>query len=317
MSNNRRLTMLSYGGGQDSKTILLKHIRDPEFRRRYAPGDFLVVCSDTGDEHPHTYADIEEVKQLCFKHGIPFFHLKPEMGYHVESWPDLITPQTRAEGGKFKPTLVQLRTKTCTFQLKIGPIYKFLDEWVNENYRYGFQVQKRRGCLKRALTRFGEENGPITVLIGFAAGEERRAQKSKNQEEKDQTKPGFWKYIHREFPLIDLGMDRTACQKYIAESGVAVPYPSNCMRCPYMSPEELLWLFIHHEGKFEEWERIEAAKLQRFKGIEKNHGVYNTKATLRERVLKVRDKYAHLSRPDLLAFLDNWKMNHGCGSGGH
>lgn len=313
----KQLTVLSYGGGQDSKTILMKLIHDAAFRARYAPDALVVVMSDTGDEHPHTIQDLVEVRKLCAQHKIDFHHLTKDMGYHVASWPDLISPQLRTSGGQFKATLVQLGSKTCTLQLKIGPIYKFLDEYINEKCGYGFKIQKGRGCLKQAITRYGEEYGSIRVLIGFAAGEESRAEKSKKQEERDQTKPGFWKHIRREFPLIDLGMDRKSCQAYIASVGASVPFPSNCMRCPYMSAEELLWLFIHHEEKFVEWEQIEAAKLARFAGQDKNHGVFNSKQTLRQKLEKVQAKYAHLSAQALNAFLTDYKMNHGCGKGTH
>lgn len=196
----KKLTVLSYGGGQDSAALLLLYIFNPEFRQRFAQGDFIVVMSDTGDEHEHTLQWVTLTKKLCAAHKIPFFHLKKEMGYHVDSWPDLISPQLRDEGADFKPTLVQLGTKTCTLQLKLGPIYKFLDEWINQQYGYGFDIdEKSRGCRKRAIKRFGEENGKIKVLIGFAYGEENRAEKSKRLETKQHAakEDTFWKHIAR------------------------------------------------------------------------------------------------------------------------
>ena len=84
-----------------------------------------------------------------------------------------------------------------------------------------------------------------------------------------------------------------------------------------MSMEELLWLELHYPEKLAEWAYIEERKLRRFEGTEKNHGVFNTKKTIKERLAEVRAKYEHLPRPELLKHLDNWKMNHGCGSGGY
>lgn len=37
------LTVLSYGGGQDSTAILYKIIHDPAFKSHYVPGKLLVV----------------------------------------------------------------------------------------------------------------------------------------------------------------------------------------------------------------------------------------------------------------------------------
>lgn len=310
-------SVLSFGGGQDSAALLHLYLNDRNFRSTYAPGHFISVMSATGDEHPHTNAYVQEVSHLCGKHGLEFYHLTPDLGFHVPSWPDLITPQLREVDEAYQPTLVQLGTKTCTLQLKLGPIYKFLDAYINKRLNYGFTVQPSGGCQKQAIRRFGEEHGMIRMLIGFAAGEERRMENSLKQEAQHHEGTSFWRHIKRYFPLIDLGMDRAACQRFLYEASGYVPYPSNCMRCPYMSMEELLWLELHYPEKLAEWAFIEERKLRRFEGTEKNHGVFNTKKTIKERLTEVRAKYEHLPRPELLKHLDNWKMNHGCGSGGY
>ena len=153
------LTVLSFGGGQDSTALLLMYISDEKFRRDFAPGKFIVVMSDTGDEHDYTYANVEAMKKLCSANGIPFYFLEAGDTYHTPAWPDAITPQLREEGGEFKPTMIQLSTKSCTDKLKIQPIYKFLDAWLNTEFDYGFKVQKSGGCNKKAFNKFVEDNG--------------------------------------------------------------------------------------------------------------------------------------------------------------
>jgi 3'-phosphoadenosine 5'-phosphosulfate sulfotransferase (PAPS reductase)/FAD synthetase len=250
------LTVLSFGGGQDSAVILQWFIKDFQgFRARYAPGKLIAIMSDAGDEHDHTYKYVAEVETVCAKHGIPFFFLKKEMGYHVQSWQGLMEAQHRSiKNGK--AMIVQLNTKSCTDQLKLGPIYKFLDGWINDEYEYGFKPHSGGGVRKEAIKKFVNENGLIRVLIGFAAGEESRRDKSLVQQAKDQAKSvdENWKAgIYREFPLIDLRYDRKACQEYLKSIKETVPYPSNCMRCPYMSKQEMLWLYRNHPAKWEEW----------------------------------------------------------------
>lgn len=315
-SPSRTITLLSYGGGQDSKALLLLYIHDAAFRARYAPDLFLVVMSDTGDEHDHTYADLQEVKRLCLVHKIPFFFLQKEQGYHRPSWQTLMEPQLRGPDDKYEATLVQLKTGSCTDQLKLVPIYKFLDEWISTVMGYGYKVAEGRGHGKAAIKRFGKEGGDLRVLIGFAAGESGRAQKALKREarEKASKKDVFWKYISRYFPLIDLGMDRTACQIYIASKGANVPYPSNCKRCPYMSPEELLWLSIHDPAALEEWIRAEANKIARDAGKPKNYGAMASAKLLPQRLEEVTKKYSGVPMRKLLALLDTHKKNHGCGS---
>lgn len=307
------LTILSYGAGQDSTAILLKLIHDQEFRSRYAPGELMVIMSDTGNEHPYTYEHVEFTKKLCEEHSIHFEMLDNSRGYHTEGWCDLVTPQLRKEGGKYKPTMVQLGTKSCTDNLKIKPIYKFLDEYLNEKFNYGFNVRKFRGCGKQALKKFHSENGKIRILIGFAKGEETRAHKSNKIQDKDyNSEADSWgKCLFREYPLIDIAMDRAACQKFITEKIGYCPMPSNCMLCPYQSEQELLWLYKNHRDQFETWIEIEANKLARYEGkTEKNHGVYNNKKTLRDKIESAQEKYGSWSDEDLA----NYKMSHGCQS---
>ena len=323
------LTVLSYGGGQDSKTNLTKIIHDPEFRERYAPGRLIVVMSDTGDEHPYTYEDLVEVRAMCHKAGIEFHLITSSMGYHTATWPDLITPQVTPGVKSGHPTMVQLGTKSCTDKLKIQPIYKFLDQWINAEYGYGFQVRADGGVNKQAIKKFYKENGRIRVLIGFAYREEKRGVSSRKLELNIYKKSGdIWdKALYREFPLIDYKLDRAACQSLIDSHGYNVPMPSNCMRCPYQSLQELLWLFRQYPTKFEEWILIEEAKLARFAnepdrfefdkkaGIEvlepfKNHGVYNSTKTLRDKLNEAQDKFGTWTDEQL----NTYKMSHGCSS---
>lgn len=77
------LTLLSYGAGQDSSTILLEIIHNPEFREKYVSGHLVVVMSDTGNEHDYTYRIAKEMQELCKIHNIPFFILTNDMGYHT------------------------------------------------------------------------------------------------------------------------------------------------------------------------------------------------------------------------------------------
>jgi hypothetical protein len=369
ITTTKQLTILSFGGGQDSATILWMYINDYNgFRAKYVPGDFVVVMSDTGNEHKHTYKYLETTKALCKKHGIEFHFLRAKDGYHSKAWQNLIDPQLRPEGGEYKPTMVQLNTKSCTAKLKLDPIYKFVDEWINTKYAFGFPIAKTRGCLKRAVKKFGQTYGKVNVIIGYAAGEEKRVNKSLAAEAKDHafkvtsywrftakkievngkkvvarcrytgkpipdyytsgpkkgqakirkitTKEPWQKFIKRQFPLIDMGMDRSACQEYIAQYG-EVPFPSNCLLCPYMSAEELLWLSRQEPEWFATWCKIEDAKIKRHEGTDKNYGVMCSSVLLRERLETVKAKYAHMDDESLDAFLHDYKMNHGCGASGH
>lgn len=46
------------------------------------------------------------------------------------------------------------------------------------------------------------------------------------------------KWLSHEYPLIDLCLDRAACETVIADFGLDVPPPSRCFFCPYKRPED-------------------------------------------------------------------------------
>ena len=123
-----KLTVLSFGGGQDSSVLLEKYLSDQEFRKRYAPNDFLVVMSDTGDEFDATYTHVREEKR-CTEAGVEFVFITSDMGYHSESWLNLkhFYRTKGTIGSKAFP-------KTCTDRLKLQPIYRFLEDWLSDRY---------------------------------------------------------------------------------------------------------------------------------------------------------------------------------------
>lgn len=239
------LTVLSFGGGQDSTSILYKLVFDPDFRIKYAPNKLLVIMAATGDEHPETDAHVVEIQAFCKKHNIEFIHLTPDMGFHSKGWQNLraFYNRTKTVGSKVFP-------KTCTDNLKLKPIYRYLENWLAKNYG------TPEGKGKLGFKAFAKKYGKIQMLIGISKGEEKRMA--------DPTKDKFkWRResIHTVYPLVDLGMDRAACQEYIKSVGYTVPLPSNCILCPFMGDIELLWLYRFRRADYETWVKIEQAKI--------------------------------------------------------
>lgn len=293
-STHHQLTMLSFGGGQDSSAIAEMYLRDIDgFRAQYAPGRFIAVMSDTGDEFPQTYKHVTETMERFKAAGVPFFFLTKDMGYHSAAWPSLIEyyRAKNAVGSKAYP-------KTCTDNLKIRPIYKFLDHWIAQEFGL---AQGREGRGKLAIKEFARRFGKINVLIGIARGEERRVKGGKNT-------PGKWydESIQPVYPLIELGMDRKACQDLLHQYGLHV-LPSNCIRCPFLDLVELEYLRRFHPVELAEWVEIEATKLEANRHMEnvetitpktgkvkvanKNYGVFVSKY-LPEMIATAKSNYA-------------------------
>jgi hypothetical protein len=253
-----QLTVLSYGGGQDSSALLEMYLGDPSFREKYASGDVLIIMSDTGDEFPRTMEHVRETQARCAEAGVEFVLITADMGYHSESWKNLrhFYRTKGTIGSKAFP-------KTCSDRLKVQPIYRFLEQWLAD--RYGVKCGRKAG-IREFAARFGK----IRMMIGIAKGEESRgADPAKN--------PHRWyrESIEPIYPLIDLGMDRAACQELLHSKGMYV-IPSNCKACPFLSLPELEYLRRFHPEDLLDWVGLEAAKLA--KHSDKNAVIATDKA---------------------------------------
>lgn len=287
-----KLTVLSFGGGQDSTALLYKYVYDIDFKSRYAPNDFLVIMSDTGDEHPQTYEHVEKIKSFCADQGIEFLHITPDLGFHSESWQSLrgFYNEKKGVGSKAFP-------KTCTDRLKIQPIYQALEDWIGK--KYSLEVGR-----KKAFYQFTEKYGQISMIIGIAKGEEKRMAVGEDIHK--------WRRvsINTIYPLVDLGMDRKGCQDYIASTGNTVPMPSNCILCPFLNEIELLWLFKFMPTDYDDWVRIEHNKIEkcRDQGLDddRNLGVWGKKR-LPEVLEIAKIKHGHMTNDEL----NDYKMSHG------
>lgn len=286
---NNKLSVLSFGGGQDSTALLCLYIFSKSFRERYAPEDFIVLMSDTGNEHPETYTHVSEMLKVCSTFRIPFYFITKDKGYHKGNWTSLTDfyKATNTCGSKaFR--------KNCTDNLKLKPIYRFLEDFLYETYNL-----EEKG-KKKAYINFAEKYGKINMIIGIAKGEEKRVASDE--------KLSVWeaKTIKKLFPLIDLGMDRLRCQEYIQSVGFKVPPPSNCMICPYMSEIELLWLFYNYPEVFNEWVVIEKNKLEKFKSLKVNLGVWPDKH-LPEKLDEAKKRFSNMSIEEI----NTYKFSHG------
>lgn len=286
----RLVTVLSFGAGQDSTDILYRYVYDAEFRRRYAPGRFIVVMSDTGNELPYTYWHIAQIKVFCKQYDIEFHLLTPQMGFHSPKWPSLLEFYRRTHTVGCKAF-----RKSCSDQLKIKPFYRWLEAFANAEL--GTHLTR-----KRALIEYARCYGKIRVLVGLAAGEESRVA--------DREKDSRWQFksIQIVYPLLELRIDRRACQEHIRSLGHEVPWPSNCMICPFLSKRELLWLYRRFPEAFAEWVFLEQQKLKRFhyKGA-RNFGVWGGQKRLPQVLADAQAQFGHMTDAEL----DDYKMSHG------
>jgi len=301
---NPQLTMLSFGGGQDSFAMLYSIIHDPAFRKKYAPNDFFVAMSDTGNEHPYTYKAVKEAQALCKKHNIHFQFITNDQGFHTDGWMTLKDNMRRN-----KIILSAQMLKSCTGSLKISVVDKYMYYYMCS--LYGFEWKPK---TKKMWDAYGEKfNTKARILIGFAKDEETRMtntiQSMKNPN------VGKWKQEHIQFvyPLIEEGWNRESAQKVIKKHGTLMP-PSNCMICFYQSEHEILWLWRNYPDEFNDWVELEKAKIEKYRlkfikegtPEKKNLGAYGAKL-LPEKLKVAQEKFGHWTDEQLM----DYKMSHG------
>ncbi len=245
------LTVYSVGAGQESSAVIEMHLDDePGFKQKYATRDVLAVMADTGDEYEETYEQVKYLQRRCEERGMEFAFITPSMGFHAKGW------QSLRQFYRTHDTIgSKSYNKTCSDQLKIQPIYRFLEHWLSK--RYGVSCHEKKG-----IREFAAIHGKIQMVIGLAKGEENRI-----SDPKDSKKVWYRDSVQTIYPLIELGMDRKACQDYLHAKGLRV-VPSNCKACPFLSLEELEYLRRFLPADLDDWIILEAAKLKKYKHLE-------------------------------------------------
>ncbi len=306
------LVLYSNGGGQDSTALIYMSVHNPEMLPALRGARTVAALAGTGDEHGHTVMyQIAQMNPWMGAHGIENWYVMPgddaqsrlyadqpnlnvATGFHLPGWRKGLAgfyDRNSSIGSK-------AGRQICSDQLKISPLYKWLEWWVAREY--GLEAGR-----KQALYKFVEQYGKIAVVIGFAKGEEGRCAD-------DAGRPVWMRHcLDFHYPLIDLGMDRLAAQDYIRGLGYPVPYPSNCERCHWMSKIELLWLARNRPEVLADWMRQEQAKLTKFAHLNgSNKAVFGSKPLMRT-LEDAEAEYGEWSNERL----DAYKFSHGCSLG--
>lgn len=295
MNHQNQLTVLSFGAGQDSSFILYMIITFGWFRKKYVKGKLIVIFSDTGNEHQHTYTHLEYIKNLCIQYKIEFYILSKSK-YHPNTWKTL-----DHQYKKNKNIMSMMFPRSCTDNLKIKPIYNFLDHYIGRKF-YQYKSRKRpKG--KHFIKRYAIDHGKINVLIGIASDEERRISKDNSNEP-----IWFRNSIKKVYPLITEGVNRQDIHdQHKNVLNLKLPFPSNCLKCPFISKIELLWLYRFETAVYYDWVNDELEKIKKYEGKSiKNLGVKGEKL-LPQILEEAIQEFGHMTDEELTEY----KMSHG------
>lgn len=211
--------VLSYGMGADSTAVLLRWLDDPA-SRDFELDDLVVITAMTGDEFPETRAHVEaHVLPRMAEHGVRFVQVARR-------------GPTQADG------VVVLDDSTAPTRLHLEGAWKLSDELLLAGTVPQVAAGRRLCSVKfkgwPLDTWLGGELGGQSFrhVIGFESEETGRAERDTSYSDEQRTS---------EYPLIEWGWDRAACQDYIrAVTGIAGDWPKSCCTyCPFARDNHL------------------------------------------------------------------------------
>lgn len=191
-----------------------------------APRADVAIFADTQDEPAYVYEQVERLRVWGAAHGGP--SIDTVSAGHLS---EHVIERNRGERKRFAAipafTLgldgrASMLRRQCTREYKIEPIERHVRKLM------GFEKGQRIAGKATA-----------TALIGISRDEVQRM------------KPSRTKWIKNEYPLVDLGLRRQACEQVVREAGLPRPLKSACVFCPYHDISYWRWLKTEHPVEFE------------------------------------------------------------------
>ena len=195
------LTVISYGGGVQS-TALVALAATGQLEERLGLKVDAALFSNVGDdsEHPSTLRYVRDVAiPWAAARGLPVHELHRVMrgGESRTLWEDLMR-DSRTIKIPVRMANGAPGNRNCTNVYKVQVVGK----WLKENG--------------------ASADNPATVLIGISTDEIQRINAKRAEP-----------YERPVYPLIDLRLDRSACENVIRDAGLIVPGKSSCFFCPF------------------------------------------------------------------------------------
>lgn len=195
-----RLTIISLGAGVQSTTMALMAARG-----ELAPMPDAAIFADTGAEPSGVYRHLDWLeRQLPFPvHRVSAGNLRDEIlgATRGDNRMDARPPFFTKSGGMLR--------RQCTQDFKIIPIER--------------RVRELLGLAKG-------QRGPTTPVVEQWIGI--------SSDEVIRMKPSRRSYIRHRWPLIEIGMSRSACIKWNEERQYPRPPKSACTFCPYHANQQ-------------------------------------------------------------------------------
>jgi len=197
--SSKTLNVLSFGGGIQTVALALMCMNGD------VPEPDAIVFSDTGWEVAGTYEYLSWFLPMLEDQGMDVHvvtagNLREDALDNSKRFAAMpLFTENDSPGASYG-----MLRRQCTNEYKVQPVY-----------------QKIRSLL--GLVRYERHADKVKLWLGISMDEVSRM------------KPNRVKWIENTFPLIDAGINRQDCIKYIKDSGFHLPPKSACIGCPYHS----------------------------------------------------------------------------------
>lgn len=222
------LRIISWGGGVQSTALCVLAVQGKLDEILGGPVD-AALFANVGDdsEHPATLRFTRNVAS-------PWLHDRGLVTHELhrtkrDGTIETLMGQLRKEGSRSLPIPVRMSNgapgrRACTADFKI----KVVGKWLRAN-----------GATAET---------PATVAIGISTDEFERANNKRAES-----------YERPVYPLLELGLDRSACMALIANAGLPVPPKSSCFFCPFHRPQT--WSEMRRDEPNLFWQSVSLERL--------------------------------------------------------
>lgn len=222
------LTYLSLGAGVQSSALYVCST----LGLHSVPRADVAIFSDTGDEPPWVYEQVERLRSWGAEHGGPRIDTVSAGVLSEDVLARISGAKNRApalpvfvetEGGR------GILNRHCTSDYKLTPIERHARKLL------GYQPRQRI------------PDKSAVALIGISADEVGRM------------KPARKPWIVNVYPLVDAGLRRDACRRIVMDAGLPEPKKSACFHCPFHDDAAWLEMRDQHPDLFARAVKFDAA----------------------------------------------------------
>jgi hypothetical protein len=236
------LNIISLGAGVQSSTMALMAAHG-----EITPTPDAAIFADVGDEPTNVYEWLDYLESIITNplrvdHPFPVYRVKHKSGLSLSA---------------VAPRLKLAKTSGNTYLEDMIPAYlKGADGHIGMSPRHCTKTFKVNTVRRKTRELLGGKTpaGAVHMWIGISTDEAQRM------------KPAPVKYIINKWPLVEMGISRQDCFRWMEKAGYPRPPRSSCVFCPFHSNSEWRHLKENDPASFQkavDFEKVYSAAISK------------------------------------------------------